>query len=74
MIELVTSGRSLEIQTIDPELLRQAAPEAGNRPFYLIAGATGNAPGRLLRYHGMKYSVGDATFAFEAAAATGAGR
>ncbi len=74
MIELVTSGRSLEIQTIDPELLRQAAPEAGNRPFYLIAGVTGNAPGRLLRYHGMKYSVGDATFAFEPAAAAGAGR
>jgi aromatic ring-opening dioxygenase catalytic subunit (LigB family) len=68
MIDLVTSGRTLEIEHIDTELLRQAAPEAGNRPFFLIAGVTGNAPGRLVRYHGMKYSVGDATFAFEPSA------
>ncbi len=74
MIELITAGRSLEIDRIDPDLLRQAAPEAGNRPFYLIAGVTGDAPGRLLRYHGMKYSVGDATFAFEPVAAAGAAR
>lgn len=68
MVELVTAGRFDEIEAIDPELLRQAAPEAGNRPFFLIAGATGAAPGRLVRYHGMRYSVGDATFAFEPAA------
>jgi 3,4-dihydroxyphenylacetate 2,3-dioxygenase len=69
VIELVTSGRMLEIDKIDAELLRQAAPEAGNRPFFLIAGATGGTAGRLLRYHGMRYSVGDATFAFEPTAA-----
>jgi len=69
MIELVTSGRSREIHTIDPELLREAAPEADGRPLYFLAGVSGNAPGRLLQYQGMKYSVGDATFAFEPAAA-----
>lgn len=69
VIDLVTSGRSLDIAKIDPNLLKQAAPEAGNRPFFLLAGVTGNAPGHLLRYHGMKYSVGDATFAFTPAAA-----
>jgi aromatic ring-opening dioxygenase catalytic subunit (LigB family) len=68
VIELVTAGRTLELDKIDPELLRQAAPEAGNRPFFLLAGVTGNAPGRLLAYHGMRYSVGDATFAFDVAA------
>jgi aromatic ring-opening dioxygenase catalytic subunit (LigB family) len=65
MVEMITSGRTLEIDRIDPELLREAAPEAGNRPFFLLAGVTGNATGRLLRYHGMRYSVGDATFAFD---------
>ena len=69
MIELVTSGRLMEIDKIDAELLRQAAPEAGNRPFFLLAGVVGkDAPGRLLKYHGMRYSVGDATFAFDVAA------
>ena len=71
MIELVTSGRSLDIHKLDPELLREAAPEADGRPLYFLAGVSGNAPGRLLQYQGMKYSVGDATFAFEPA---GAGR
>ena len=70
VIELVTAGRILEIDKIDGELLRQAAPEAGNRPFFLIAGVTGSAPGRLLRYHGMRYSIGDATFAFDPAGVT----
>jgi aromatic ring-opening dioxygenase catalytic subunit (LigB family) len=63
--ELVTAGRSVEIANIDPALWKAAAPEAGGRPFFLIAGATGNAPGRLLQYHGAIYSVGDATFAFD---------
>lgn len=67
VIDLVTSGRTLEVDRVDPELLRAAAPEAGNRPFFLIAGVTGNRTGRLLRYHGMKYSLGDATFAFDGA-------
>jgi len=71
MIDLVTSGRSLDIHKMDPELLREAAPEADGRPLYFLAGVSGNAPGRLLQYQGMKYSVGDATFAFEPA---GAGR
>jgi MEMO1 family protein len=70
MIDLVTSGRSLDIQKIDPDLLREAAPEADARPLYFLAGVTGNAPGRLLQYQGMKYSVGDATFVFEPAAPT----
>lgn len=69
MIELVTSGRSTEIDKIDPALLREAAPEADGRPLYFLAGVSGNAPGRLLQYQGMKYSVGDATFAFEPAGA-----
>jgi aromatic ring-opening dioxygenase catalytic subunit (LigB family) len=68
VIELVTSGRITELDRIDPELLRHAAPEAGNRPFFLLAGVAGrDARGRLLRYHGMRYSVGDATFAFDVA-------
>lgn len=71
VIDLVTSGRSLELAEIHAELTRQAAPEAGSRPLFLIAGVTGNAPGRLLCYHGMKYSVGDATFAFEMVARSG---
>ena len=68
MIDLVTSGRSVDIHKIDPELLREAAPEADGRPLYFLAGVSGHAPGRLLQYQGMKYSVGDATFAFEPAA------
>ena len=74
MIDLVSSGRILEIEQIDPELLREAAPEAGSRPFFLLAGVTGSAPGRLLQYHGMKYAVGDATFAFDPVVKAGAGR
>jgi len=69
VIELVTTGRTLDVDAIDPEILRAAAPEAGNRPLFLLAGVTGNRAGRLLRYHGMKYSVGDATFAFDPAPA-----
>lgn len=67
VIDLVTAGKFNEIATIDPELLRIAAPEAGLRPLILIQGATGARPGRLLCYHGMKYSVGDATFDFASA-------
>ena len=70
MIDLVTSGRTLEIASIDPTLYREAAPEADGRPLFFLAGLTGNAPGTLLQYQGMKYSVGDATFAFEPAGAT----
>jgi aromatic ring-opening dioxygenase catalytic subunit (LigB family) len=69
MIDLVTTGRSLDIAKIDPDLLREAAPEADGRPLYFLAGVSGNAPGELLQYQGMKYSVGDATFAFEPAGA-----
>jgi aromatic ring-opening dioxygenase catalytic subunit (LigB family) len=67
--ELVTGGRSLELANIDRKLWNAAAPEAGGRPFFLLAGATGNAPGRLLQYQGAIYSVGDATFAFDTIAA-----
>ncbi len=67
--ELVTSGRSLDLANIDRDLWKAAAPEADGRPFFLIAGASGNAPGRLLQYHGAIYSVGDATFAFDTLAA-----
>jgi aromatic ring-opening dioxygenase catalytic subunit (LigB family) len=67
--DLVTGGRSLEIADIDPQLWKAAAPEAGGRSFFLLAGATGNAPGRLLQYQGAIYSVGDATFAFDTIAA-----
>lgn len=67
--ELITSGRSLELAHIDRELWQAAAPEADGRPFFLIAGASGNAPGRLLQYHAAIYSVGDATFAFDTVAA-----
>ena len=67
MIDLVTSGRTLDIATIDPELLREAAPEADGRPLYFLTGVTGNPRGDLLQYQGFKYSVGDATFAFEPA-------
>jgi aromatic ring-opening dioxygenase catalytic subunit (LigB family) len=70
MIDLVTSGRTLDIAKIDPEMLREAAPEADGRPLYFLAGVTGNPRGELLQYQGFKYSVGDATFAFEPTAAT----
>jgi len=68
VIDLVTAGKFDELESIDPALLKTAAPEAGLRPLVLIKGATGGRPGKLLCYHGMKYSVGDATFEF----ATGA--
>jgi aromatic ring-opening dioxygenase catalytic subunit (LigB family) len=64
VIDLVTAGKFDELERIDPALLKTAAPEAGLRPLILIQGATGGQPGRLLCYHGMKYSVGDATFDF----------
>ncbi len=69
VIDLVTSGRATDVEKIDPDLRRQAAPEAASRPFFLIAGVTGNAPGTLMQYDGIKYSVGDATFAFTPLAA-----
>jgi len=69
VIELVTAGRSRDIAKIDRELWTAAAPEADGRPFFLIAGASGDAPGRLLQYEGAIYSVGDATFAFDTLAA-----
>lgn len=65
VVDLVSSGRSREIENIDPELWQAAAPEAGLRPFFLIAGATGDAGGQLLQYEGAIYSVGDASFAFD---------
>lgn len=71
MIDLVTSGRTLDIAKIDPELLREAAPEADGRPLYFLTGVTGNPRGDLLQYQGFKYSVGDATFAFEPAPPAG---
>ena len=71
MIDLVTSGRTLDIAKIDPELLREAAPEADGRPLYFLTGVTGNPRGELLQYQGFKYSVGDATFGFEPATPAG---
>ena len=68
VIDLVTGGKFQELERIDPALLKEAAPEAGLRPLFLISGATGGQPGKLLCYHGMKYSVGDATFEFAIAA------
>jgi aromatic ring-opening dioxygenase catalytic subunit (LigB family) len=65
VIDLVVSGRSLELSKVDRDLWNAAAPEADGRPFFLIAGASGNAPGRLLQYQGAIYSIGDATFAFD---------
>jgi len=64
VIDLVTAGKYEELYQIDPALFKHAAPEAGLRPLVLIQGAMGVQPGRLLCYHGMKYSVGDATFDF----------
>ena len=64
VIDLITAGKFDEIERIDPALVKAAAPEAGLRPLILIQGATGGQPGKLLCYHGMKYSVGDATFDF----------
>ncbi len=68
VIDLMTRGKFQQLETLDQDLLKAAAPEAGLRPLYLIRGATGGQPGRLLCYHGMKYSVGDATFEFPIAA------
>lgn len=67
--ELVTTGRTRDIAALDRELWTAAAPEADCRPLFLIAGASGDAPGHLLQYHGAIYSVGDATFAFDTTAA-----
>jgi aromatic ring-opening dioxygenase catalytic subunit (LigB family) len=69
VVELVTAGRVREIANIERELWKAAAPEAECRPLFLIAGATGDAAGRLLQYQGAIYSVGDATFAFDTMAA-----
>lgn len=63
--DLVSEGRSLEITQIDPELWAAAAPEANLCNISLIAGATGNAPGKILQYQGAIFSVGDVTFAFD---------
>jgi len=68
VMELLSLGRFDELEKIDPELLKAAAPEAGLRPLFLIKGATGGPPGKLLCYHGIKYSVGDATLEFAGAA------
>jgi MEMO1 family protein len=68
VINLMTAGKFQELDNIDPDLLKAAAPEAGLRPLYVIGGATGSNPGKLLCYHGIKYSVGDATIAFRVAA------
>lgn len=67
--DLVSAGRSRDIGSIDPALWKAAAPEADLRNLYLIAGASGDAAGRVLQYHGAIYSVGDATFAFDTVAA-----
>lgn len=64
VIDLVKAGKFAELERIDPALLKTAAPEAGLRPLILIQGATGGQSGRLRCYHGMKYSIGDATFEF----------
>lgn len=64
--DLVAAGRSRDLASvIDPELWTAAAPEANLRNLYLIAGASGDAPGKVLQYHGAIYSVGDVTFAFD---------
>ncbi|MGE0807464.1 MAG: dioxygenase [Burkholderiaceae bacterium] len=65
VIDLVSAGRSREIAGIDPALWKAAAPEADLRPLFLIAGASGDASGKLLQYEGAIYSVGDASFAFD---------
>ena len=66
LIDLITAGKYQELDRIDPDLLNYAAPEAGLRPLVVIQGAMGGQAGKLLCYHGMKYSVGDATFEFVA--------
>jgi aromatic ring-opening dioxygenase catalytic subunit (LigB family) len=65
VVDLVSTGRSRDIEFIDRRLWEAAAPEAGLRPFFLIAGASGDAAGQLLQYEGAIYSVGDASFAFD---------
>jgi aromatic ring-opening dioxygenase catalytic subunit (LigB family) len=64
VVDLVSSGRTRELANMDRALWQAAAPEADCRPLFLIAGASGDAAGQLLQYHGAIYSVGDATFAF----------
>ena len=68
VIDLLSAGRYGELDGIDPALVKAAAPEAELRPLYLISGATGGQPGKLLCYHGIKYSVGDLTMEFASAA------
>lgn len=63
--DLVAAGRSRDLTSIDPALWEAAAPEANLRNLYLIAGASGDAPGKVLQYQGAIYSVGDVTFAFD---------
>lgn len=63
--DLVVAGRSRDISKIDRNLWEAAAPEADLRNLSLIAGASGEAAGRVLQYEGAIYSVGDATFAFD---------
>jgi aromatic ring-opening dioxygenase catalytic subunit (LigB family) len=67
--DLVSAGRSREVMDIDPALWTAAAPEAALRNLFLIAGASGDAAGRILQYHGAIFSVGDATFAFDTVSA-----
>ena len=67
--DLVAAGRSRDVPNIDSALWAAAAPEAALRNLFLIAGATGDAAGQILQYHGAIYSVGDATFAFDTVSA-----
>lgn len=68
VLEYVASGRTLEITKIDKRLWEVAAPEADGRPLFLLAGAAGTGKGEVVDYVETKYSVGDATFAFDTAA------
>jgi aromatic ring-opening dioxygenase catalytic subunit (LigB family) len=63
--DLVVAGRTRDITKIDRRLWTAAAPEADLRNLFMIAGASGDAAGRVLQYEGAIYSVGDATFAFD---------
>ena len=68
VIDYVTSGRTKELDKIEKDLWTAAAPEADGRPLFLLAGAAGNGTGSVVHYQETKYSVGDATFAFDTAA------
>jgi len=64
--DLVAAGRGRDlVSLVDPALWKAAAPEANLCNLSLIAGASGDAPGKILQYQGAIFSVGDATFAFD---------